>query len=369
MKDLKLSDLKPFIITKPIIIALLILILLLDFDVIHLTNNKILSIENFSDPFRTIFIVVYAVFIVGILINLLFVGYNKVLEKIGLYGMLVTFAGFIFSVSIIFPTSSFWEWGSGLLFQLSFYFSVLIILAMYIERWWYSKIITEEPQRYKEMKVKISKESKGLLKKGLKTVTKKVGEVAGDVVGDMVEDTLTEITGEKDLADVVGDLTEKGVSKLTQAGISSLTKDTKIPSKSKSLMKKGLKGVSKKVGKITGEMVGEAISDLTGDAELGDSVGKYAKKGVSILAEGVLGDKNKSSPLPTTKYETPEPIKIDYKKRLVGIIKTKKQVNMEYIESILHLERTEIIGMIYELIGKEKIEGEFNEDDSVFTLK
>ena len=41
----------------------------------------------------------------------------------------------------------------------------------------------------------------------------------------------------------------------------------------------------------------------------------------------------------------------------------------QYIEKILKLTHDDIIGMIYELIGKGKIEGEFNDDDTSFTVK
>ena len=110
-----------------------------------------------------------------------------------------------------------------------------------------------------------------------------------------------------------------------------------------------------------GDLVGDAWSVITGDEELGDKAGKFAEKGASKLTEKGL------SPSKTKDLE--RPIEIDHKKGLLGIIKAKKQVEIEYIEKILKLTHDDIIGMIYELIGKGKIEGEFNDDDTSFTVK
>ncbi|MHA1723869.1 MAG: ADP-ribosylation factor-like protein [Promethearchaeota archaeon] len=57
------------------------------------------------------------------------------------------------------------------------------------------------------------------------------------------------------------------------------------------------------------------------------------------------------------------------KERLLGIIKAKKKVKIEYIERYIKIPPEKIVGFIFDLIGAGKIEGEFNEDDTEFTLK
>ena len=60
---------------------------------------------------------------------------------------------------------------------------------------------------------------------------------------------------------------------------------------------------------------------------------------------------------------------VDIAKRLLGIIKAKKTVYMNYAEEILGIPKAEIILLIFDLIGNGVIEGEFNQDDTVFRLK
>ncbi|MHA1803136.1 MAG: ADP-ribosylation factor-like protein [Promethearchaeota archaeon] len=57
------------------------------------------------------------------------------------------------------------------------------------------------------------------------------------------------------------------------------------------------------------------------------------------------------------------------KERLLGIIKAKKKVKIDYIERYIKIPPEKIVGYIFDLIGAGKIEGEFNEDDTEFTLK
>lgn len=303
--------------------------------------------------------------IIGVCLNFFSIKDKESFLFISDIGISLTFVGFFLNLimsNIFYYTADIYN--TEFIYFPNFYLVILVMGIMIFERFliFYDK-------RREILKSEIGPKSKGFLKKGLKAGLKKVGKIAGDMVGDMVDDKLTEITGDAGLADMVGDLTDKGVTKLTQAGLSKLAEKGISPPKTKGLLKKGLKGVTKKVGKIAGDMVGDAISDLTGNADLGEMAGKFAKKGVSKLSETALGTKPASIPQPTSTYIAPEPIKIDYKKRVLGIIKTKKQVKMEYIEKILNLNRNEIIGLIYELIGKGKIEGEFNSDDSEFTLK
>ena len=54
--------------------------------------------------------------------------------------------------------------------------------------------------------------------------------------------------------------------------------------------------------------------------------------------------------------------------RLLGIIKAKKRVKINYIERFLKISQEKILEMIFDLIGGGLIEGEFNDDDTEFTL-
>ncbi len=60
---------------------------------------------------------------------------------------------------------------------------------------------------------------------------------------------------------------------------------------------------------------------------------------------------------------------VNIKDRLLGIIRAKKKVKIDYIERFLKTTPDKIVGLIFELIGSSEIIGEFNEDDSEFTLK
>ncbi len=56
------------------------------------------------------------------------------------------------------------------------------------------------------------------------------------------------------------------------------------------------------------------------------------------------------------------------KERLLGIIKAKKHVKLKYIERFLKIDSEKIVGIIFDLIGSGKINGEFNEDDTEFSI-
>lgn len=370
MKILIDSQKKQIIIIKIVIIALAVLIF-----IPFSPNWNFLTVTthyNYGTKFL-IFQPVLIFLIIGIILNLFSIKDTDNFRFISFIGLAIIITGFI--VNLVLHLILGYSDDYFLIeihFEPSFYLVLIVIGIMIFEKVQYFYIKNKELIKLdekKEIAGEIAQKSKGFLRKGLKTVTKKVGKMTGDMVGDMVEDKLIEITGDDDLADMVGDLTDVGVSKLTQAGLSKLTEQALKPPKSKGFLKKGLKGVTKKVGKIAGDMVGDAISDMTDNAELGEMVGKFTKKGVSKLSDTALVDKHKSPHLPIGTYPVSEPIKIDYKKSILGIIKTKKQVKIDYIETILKLKHNDVVGMIYELIGKGKIEGEFNSNDSEFILK
>ncbi|GAF72696.1 unnamed protein product, partial [marine sediment metagenome] len=56
------------------------------------------------------------------------------------------------------------------------------------------------------------------------------------------------------------------------------------------------------------------------------------------------------------------------KERLLGILKTKKRVRISYIEKYLKMSAEDIIRLIFDLAGSGKIEGEFNDDDTEFSV-
>lgn len=168
----------------------------------------------------------------------------------------------------------------------------------------------------------------------------------------------------------------------------SLKKKKAKSSKIKKLLKKNMKGITKTAGKMAGEMAGDLagdkISELTGNAEIGQIAGKIASKGVQkITQKGMEQLASKGLDLSFKEGQTASnsikaseqilkssivPLKVDLRERLLGIIKAKKRVKIEYFEKYLKLPREEIMGMIFDLIGKGKISGKFDEDDSEFTL-
>ncbi|MFX0186123.1 MAG: hypothetical protein ACFE8A_00150 [Candidatus Hodarchaeota archaeon] len=154
-------------------------------------------------------------------------------------------------------------------------------------------------------------------------------------------------------------------------------KEPIISSQSKGRKKFGLKRLSKSLGKRGGEVVGDKLTELTGVQELGDLAGNIAEKGITTLTDTGLEKVIKSgekliSPRMSDEdllHSTQVPIKIDPKERLLGIIKAKQKVKIEYIENFLKIPKEEIIGLIFDLIGSGQIEGNLNDDDSEFILK
>ena len=48
--------------------------------------------------------------------------------------------------------------------------------------------------------------------------------------------------------------------------------------------------------------------------------------------------------------------------KLLGMIKSEKKVQLDFASQILNLDQNEIRGLIYELIGEEKIKGSFQQN-------
>ncbi|MFW9899515.1 MAG: tol-pal system YbgF family protein [Candidatus Thorarchaeota archaeon] len=186
----------------------------------------------------------------------------------------------------------------------------------------------------------ISSKSKGLIKKHMRGVSKSVTKPVSENVSSIIQDKLSELTGVQDL-DAVAEKT---------------TKLLKSP-RSKGGKKLGLKRLSKSIRKIRSHIGGDKLTELNRVQELGDLEGKVAQKGITTLADEDL------------LHTTHVPIKIDPKERLLGIIKAKQEVKIEYIENFLKIPKEEIIGLIFDLIGSGQIEGNLSDDDSEFILK
>lgn len=169
---------------------------------------------------------------------------------------------------------------------------------------------------------------------------------------------------------------------------SHLATEKKRP-ESKDKSKRLMKGLAKTVGKvavdaasdhlseIAGEFVGDQLKELTGDENIARFAGKLAEKGIEKLSSYAvdsisekISDRNGANELTefTSTATYSQPSQINHEIRLLGIIKTKKIVKIEYIENFLNLPKNQIIGQIYDLIGKGVIEGEFNQDDTEFKL-
>ncbi len=331
-------------------------------------------LSNMDSTLYVLTLPVNIAFTVGLLLNLYSVKKSKFSKNLETIGALLFVGGFSFNWIFISYLLTFFEAFISLTQFLGICFGVITSAVMVRERYWNLKKLINDTTLYEKPVVKVEKikekvpKSKGFLKKGLKVVSKQMGEIAGDMVGDLVEDKLTEITGNENLAGVVGSITDKSVSNLTEKGLSKLAEKAIRSEKPKGLLKKGLKGIKTKAGKIAGDMVGDAISDITSNEKMGDLAGKFAKKGVSKLLDAGVDAVSDARKIPSSSQVASETIKVDYKKRLLGIIMAKKQVKIEYVKNILKMSDSDIIGMIYELIGKEKIKGSFNEDDTEFTL-
>ena len=57
---------------------------------------------------------------------------------------------------------------------------------------------------------------------------------------------------------------------------------------------------------------------------------------------------------------TPEGVNL--KTRLFGMTKVEKQINLETVQDMLKIPKSEIKDLIYDLVGEGKLEGEFQDD-------
>jgi tetratricopeptide (TPR) repeat protein len=211
------------------------------------------------------------------------------------------------------------------------------------------KLLKRDLSITREKEPLISSKSKGLIKKHMKGVSKSVGKPVSEKVNSMIQDKVSELTGVQDVGAVAGKTT-----KILKSPIS------------KGRKKFSLKRLSKSIGRMRRDVVGDKLTELTGVQELGDLAGKVAQKGITTLADKGLNPRMSDEDLLHT---THVPIKIDPKERLLGIIKAKQKVKIEYIENFLKIPKEEIIGLIFDLIGSGQIEGNLNDDDSEFISK
>jgi hypothetical protein len=57
---------------------------------------------------------------------------------------------------------------------------------------------------------------------------------------------------------------------------------------------------------------------------------------------------------------------VNLKTRLFGMIKVEKQINLEAVQDMLKIPKSEIKDLIYDLVGEGKLEGEFQ--DEIFLI-
>lgn len=258
------------------------------------------------------------IFFIGILVNLFSFKNEKPYQTIGFVGLLIIVITFVLNLMVkinvgwISPNSS----NSS---YYAFASSVIVMLVSIFEFLYSGKLFgTDESESdmkvVKEGELKKRKESKSKFKKGLGSLVKSASTVAvgavsdklSEVTGDVIGDKLTELTGNEFLSDVTGKLVEKGLKKLTD---------------------------------YTTDKIDEKLSGLS-----------------------------KESPVSTIKVNQQPTLTVDYESRLLGVLKVKKQIGLDYLKTILKLSKEDIIGLIYELVGKARINGEFNEDDSEFKI-
>lgn len=53
---------------------------------------------------------------------------------------------------------------------------------------------------------------------------------------------------------------------------------------------------------------------------------------------------------------------VNFKTRLFGMIKVEKQINLETVQNMLKIPKSEVKDLIYDLVGEGKLEGEFQDD-------
>jgi len=325
-------NLGPFIFTKLLIILFTILATIFPWHFLQISGITYTNWHLF-------FFIFVDVFLVGVCLNFLLIikkgGIYRTLGIVGYYTSMINFFGYIAYLGFIISLNKFYI--SHFSFDFGFYFFIFVVGLITLE-------FFVKDKQFKNQSIK--------------------------------NETL-----QKELPSVADEREQKFKS-----------------DKNKALMKKGFKSLSKTVGKValetvgdhiseaTGDLIGDSLTEITDNDDLGKLVGKFAEKGLSTLSEKVidkasekltqyasnqelsLGQIN-SETLNSSKAHQIEPLKIDSKNVLLGILKTKRQVQIEYIQSILKLPREHIIGIIYELVGEGMIEGTFNLEDTEFTIQ
>ena len=84
-----------------------------------------------------------------------------------------------------------------------------------------------------------------------------------------------------------------------------------------------------------------------------------------VQKEFIPGEYVKKPPIPNQTGNIP--LKFDQRTRLYGIIKVHNEVDLGNAEDILGVKRKEVEGLIYDLVGEGKVEGEFRGGKFVIT--
>ncbi len=161
-------------------------------------------------------------------------------------------------------------------------------------------------------------------------------------------------------------------------GIDAKEKKPKRPSATKGFLEKGAKKLTKAFSSAAGDFIGDKIGEATGNKDLGKFAGTFAGNTMEEFIAPHEEEDSGSAPRPArtpsssqahrSPPSTPVGPPVDLTKRLLGILRTKRVVKIDYIQNVLKLPREEVIGMIYELVGGNTITGEFDADDTTFTL-
>lgn len=310
VKTMKIRNTRKFILfifTKPLIIIFTVLTLIFPmYQIIYL---------GFTYTSKDLFFFIFEfITVFGVILNFFKITNKKRIFKIfgelGFYILFGNFASCIISIPIVLAIA-----GSVTSFSidLGLYFTIAILVLITIESFLSDRITRTEVAHISEHidleeKIKEKSEKAQKVKKGLKIIGKTAGKIAVETIGD-------------------------------------------------------------KISEATGNEVTKQLTQLTGNTNIGELAGKLTEKGIAKVTE-YAADKV-TDKIFGTPQETPLEQKItitDIKNRLLGIIKSKKRVNLDYIEKFIKLAREEIIGLIYNLIGEGEIEGTFNFDDTIFTL-
>ncbi|MHA1248648.1 MAG: hypothetical protein ACTSRP_01520 [Candidatus Helarchaeota archaeon] len=415
MVEIKISKLKPFIFTKSIIIFLGILNVFFDWLYFKYEKSTDINFINYLVVFLWVFVII---FVIGFCLNLFFIKNKRILRILGIIGAslaLIGYSAFLISLFLLIEMNREKYPGVTPIFNFGIYIPPIIIILMFIELFWSNRIKKQKkktPKLEKDVSKTIEKKKKPKISK-FKRLAKKVSENIPESTKKLAKENLGEVMGEmgKEISELTGNIGKLGGTiekkKLTKISkFKGLTKkiSENLPESTKKLTKEGLgevigemgKGISelmnnvdglsgkmkkKKVPKISklkgltkkiSENLPESVKKLAID-QLEDVMGDVGK-GISDLASNInklskINNHPEMINIPTKSSPQYEPININLKVRLYGILKAKQEVEIKYIEKILKIPKDEIIGMIYDLIGENKIDGEFNDDDTVFKLK